>query len=353
MQNMLVSAQDIRSQAEKIKLEEPRIRERDLARRLGISEAAYLQAYVGQGVSRLKPEFDNIMQSMALLEQVLLITRGDAVVHEVTGCYRDLHVKNGIGIAMGDVDVRLFLRNWRYGFILDNPYTQRRSLQFFDAYGQAVHKVFATDETDMQAWHRLVSVFEDTIDAGDMDIWMMPQAKIQLPTLVDYEIKRFRQEWDELQDVHEFYELLKGYALDTNRSKAFELAGKTRAYRLTTESVENLLTALSLNEVASKIIVGNTGCIQIFAGQVKQLVRYGPWFNVLDPKFNLHLDTNQIDQVWLVKRPSRFGQITSVEAMDAQGETILTLFGVQDAYSTERDEWREIVCGLEALEKYS
>lgn len=350
MQTMLVSAQDIRAQAEQLKQTEPRLRERDLAQRLGISEAAYLQAHIGLGISRLKPAFENIMQSMALLEEVLLITRGDAVVHEITGSYRDLHVKNGIGIAMGQVDVRLFLRNWHYGFVLDEPYTQRRSLQFFDAYGVAVHKVFATDETDLMAWNRLVQTYVDHHDAGDMDIWMMPSPLIHDAQLSDSEIERYRQDWDALQEVHEFYELLKGYALDTNRIRAFELAGANRAYRLHTDSVEQLMTALSLNEVASKIIVGNSGCVQIFSGVIKQLVRYGKWFNVLDPHFNLHLDTDSISQVWLIKRPSRYGQITSIEAFDAQGETILTLFGVPDGITAEPDGWREVLNALPKLE---
>jgi hypothetical protein len=37
------------------------------------------------------------------------------------------------------------------------------------------------------------------------------------------------------------------------------------------------------------IFVGNMGCIQIHGGPVEKIVPMGPWINVMDPRFNLHL----------------------------------------------------------------
>ncbi len=43
---------------------------------------------------------------------------------------------------VGPIDLRLFTRNWAFGYLLEEETRSgpRRSLQFFDANGTAVHK---------------------------------------------------------------------------------------------------------------------------------------------------------------------------------------------------------------------
>ena len=55
-----------------------------------------------------------------------------------------------MGQVVGEIDLRLFLRHWAFGYALDEDTRSgpRRSLQFFDASGTAVHKVYATAATD-------------------------------------------------------------------------------------------------------------------------------------------------------------------------------------------------------------
>ena len=51
-----------------------------------------------------------------------------------------------MGQVVGEIDLRLFLRHWAFGYVLDEDTRSgpRRSLQFFDRAGAAVHKVYAT-----------------------------------------------------------------------------------------------------------------------------------------------------------------------------------------------------------------
>ena len=67
--------------------------------------------------------------------------------------------------------------------------------------------------------------------------------------------------------------------------------------------------------------------IQIHTGPVRQLRRTGPWYNVLDPKFNLHLDTTAIASSWVVNKPTSDGWVTSLELYAANGDLIAQFFG--------------------------
>jgi putative hemin transport protein len=92
--------------------------------------------------------------------------------------------------------------------------------------------------------------------------------------------------------------------------------------------------------------VGNRGCIQIHSGPVKSIKPMGPWINVLDETFHLHLRTDHIQEVWAVRKPTKDGHVTSLEAYNAEGEMIIQFFGKRKEGSDERAEWREIMENL-------
>lgn len=74
----------------------------------------------------------------------------------------------------------------------------------------------------------------------------------------------------------------------------------------------------------------------------------GGWFNVLDPEFNLHLRTTGIAQAWRVVKPTEDGDVTSIELLDADGDTIAQFFGARKPGQPERADWRDLVAGVTA-----
>ena len=72
----------------------------------------------------------------------------------------------------------------------------------------------------------------------------------------------------------------------------------------------------------------------------------GPWVNVLDPGFNLHLREDHIASAWVVKKPTADGLVTSLELFDAQGETIAMFFGERKPGKRESCEWRALIDNL-------
>lgn len=48
------------------------------------------------------------------------------------------------------------------------------------------------------------------------------------------------------------------------------------------------------------MFVPNSSATQIHNGTVHKLMEMGPWFNVLDPKFNLHANMSLISESWCI-----------------------------------------------------
>ncbi len=62
------------------------------------------------------------------------------------------------------------------------------------------------------------------------------------------------------------------------------------------DAVERMLQAAVESELPIMCFVGNRGMVQIRTGPVRNLRRTGPWFNVLDERFNLHLNTGAVSE---------------------------------------------------------
>ncbi|NEJ83417.1 hemin-degrading factor, partial [Rhizobium leguminosarum] len=72
----------------------------------------------------------------------------------------------------------------------------------------------------------------------------------------------------------------------------------------------------------------------------------GPWINIMDPTFHLHLRQDHIAETWAVRKPTTDGHVTSLEAYNAEGEMIIQFFGKRKEGSDEHAEWREIMENL-------
>ncbi|MCA1851910.1 MAG: hypothetical protein LC647_05825, partial [Beggiatoa sp.] len=132
------------------------MRAREAARRLCASEAELVASVCGTSAVRLDPDFGALVASLPALGEVMALTRNEHAVHERTGRYENLQIGAAFGLVLGpEIDLRLFLQRWRYGFAVTETgqHGSRRSLQFFDTHGTALHK--ATSRTG--AMSRLTS----------------------------------------------------------------------------------------------------------------------------------------------------------------------------------------------------
>lgn len=334
---------DLVQRREDILSREPRLRARDLASRLGISEAELLA--IGTASSHVTPlaaNWPGIIADVSKLGQVMALTRNESVVHERKGIYGKLEGGAHVGLIVGDdIDLRIFFSHWRFGFAVVETGGEavKRSLQFFDAQGVAVHKIYLTDKSDIGVFDQLVS---DHQSLELIAVETVPRAEPEAALAdSDIDVAGFRAAWDGLKDTHEFHGLLNKFKLQ--RLQAMRLAGDARAQRVSHEALRDAMTAASKIDLPIMVFVGNHGMIQIHTGPVNTLKIMGPWYNVLDDLFNMHLREDHIGSIWVVRKPTDDGVVTSLEVFDAQGDLMVTLFGKRKPGMKEDAGWRQVV----------
>jgi putative hemin transport protein len=334
MENTITS---IKHQWNNLKIENPKLRIRDAAKKLGLSEAELVNT--GEYNTLLNDNFKELLKETNTLGYVMALTRNDYCVHERKGVYTKVGFNGNIGLVVTpDIDLRLFMTHWHFGFAVNE--NDRLSLQFFDADGNAVHKIYLTDKSDMEAYHQLVTKYRAEEQNQQLTIQATPQNGVEKP---DHEVavNVFQEAWIALQDTHDFHGLLKDHGL--TRTQALRLAPDGYAQKINLSALKQILTKASDSSTPIMVFTGSAGCIQIHTGEIKKLVQTGPWFNVLDPEFNMHLREDGIDSIWLVKKPTTDGLVHSIEVYDKDGNTIVQFFGKRKPGIPESEDWRAIL----------
>ncbi|MFQ6550455.1 hemin-degrading factor [Aestuariibius sp. 2305UL40-4] len=327
--------------------EHPKLRDRDLADKLGVSEAQLLAAQTGLTATRIAAHPDRLMPATETLGTVMALTRNPSCVHEKDGQYANYYPgQHAAMILNGAIDLRIFPSHWRHAFAVETETEggTRRSLQVFDAAGDAVHKIYLRDGADLDAWTRLKA--DLAIDDQGQTLACDPRTPPEAPKSNLNKADILRDEWRRLTDTHQFLRLCA--KLKMNRLGAYRIAGAPFVRRLKTDALDAMLHKAAADAVPIMVFVGNRGCIQIHSGPIETLKPIGPWQNVLDPDFNLHLRLDHVAEVWAVDKPTQRGPAISVEAFDADGSLILQTFGIGKDGADTRPAWNALVDTLES-----
>ncbi|HEY0253079.1 MAG TPA: ChuX/HutX family heme-like substrate-binding protein [Kofleriaceae bacterium] len=312
-------------------------RARDLAAELGISEGELVARSLGSDAIRLSQDHAKILLDLPRVGRCMALTRNEPCVSEVKGRYGGIELGAHAGQVIGQaIDLRVFLTRWHAAF--EVKANDRRSVQIFDRTGTAVHKVYLEPDGELAAWERLIETHR--IDPV-VPTWEAATVKTETP---DREIDRdgLARDWDAMTDTHEFFHLLAKHR--ASRTQALRLAGDERARAVRNNAIELLLHEAVESGERIMIFVGNPGCIQVFSGAIANVVRHGPWLNVLDPGFNLHLRDDLVAASWVVAKPTRSGVVRSLELYDRSGETIALVFAKRDDRErAENPAWQQVL----------
>ncbi len=320
----------------------PKARERDLAAQLGITEAELVAAHCGEGVTRIEPRVADILKRLQAVGEVMALTRNESAVHEKIGVYEKVIAGDHTALVLGtQIDLRIFPRTWAHGFAVEkrDGDAVRRSLQFFDASGEAVHKVHLREGSHLPAYEALVASLTSgdqgrTLEARALE----PAEPVDAHGETGPDVAALRDRWSRMTDVHQFFGMLK--ELKLSRRSAVRLVGDDRAWRLDGQAVSAMMHHVAEQAIPVMCFVGNRGCIQIHSGPIASVKPMGPWINVMDETFHLHLRMDRIAEVWAVRKPTQDGHVTSVEVFDAAGGMIIQFFGERHEGETERSDWR-------------
>lgn len=328
-----------------LKEENPGKYARDIAGLMNISEAELTFARVGHDAWRLRGDVREILAALESVGETKCICRNDYAVHEQVGAFTHQHLSGHAGLILNPraLDLRLFLNQWASVFHISEAtaHGERQSIQFFDHQGDALLKVYATDNTDLTAWGDLLTRF---IFAGNPPLALKTAdvpAHAENPdaSLVD-------TEWRAMTDVHQFFSLLKRHNL--SRQQAFRLVGDDLACRVDNTALAQLLETARQDGNEIMIFVGNRGCVQIFTGVVEKLMPMKGWLNIFNPAFTLHLLEDAIAESWVTRKPTADGHVTSLELFAADDTQIAQLYGQRSEGEPEQSQWRSQIDALTA-----
>jgi len=342
---MSTATTDLKTAWAELRQAEPKLRIRDAAAKLGVSEAELL--ITGATVTRLRSEWPDLLDAFKSLGRVMCLTRNEHAVHERKGLFREIGFFGGgaMGQVVGpDIDLRLFPMSWTAAFAVrkDEETGANDSIQIFGADGLALHKVFLQEDSDRAAFDKLVADFQ-----SDEQGFVAVPVDLPAADKPDSEIDRegFLAAFKAMEDTHHFFGLLRKFGV--GRVQALRLLGEEFAVPVKNDVTADLLRLASAEQLPIMIFVGNRGCIQIHTGEVSKIVPFGAeWINVLDDEFNLHLREPGIASAWLVRKPTKDGVVTSIELYDAAGENIALLFGKRKPGQPEDGNWRNLAESL-------
>jgi putative hemin transport protein len=340
------SAADIRQAI----LDNPKTRERDLAEKLGITEAQLVAAQIGHGVTPIDAHPDQLMPAAASLGEVMALTRNTSCVSEKVGRYENYHPgKHAAMILTEEIDLRIFPSHWKHGFAVEKQTDNgvRRSIQVFDAAGDAVHKIHLREGSNLDAWGRIKTDLK--VEGVSPELQVEARKPVEEAKSRPDKAEELRAEWDKMTDTHQFLRVCS--KLKMNRLGAYRVVGAPYVRRLTPEAVDVMLHKVQEAGIEFMIFVGNQGCIQIHNGPLKNLRAMGPWQNILDPGHDMHLRLDHIAEVYAVEKPTQRGPALSIEAFDARGYLIAQYFPMGREGRDTRPQWRDIVQALPELQE--
>ncbi len=273
-----------------------RARARDFTDAHGIPEAALLAAHVGPDIVHVAAAPDRLIPLAAALGEALALTRNDSAVQERQGRYCP---HDPVTVAGDGIELHIRPAQWVHAFAVTERTAKsvKRSVQIFDAAGDAVHKIHLTDDSDVAAFADLVAALR------------LPDQPEALP---------FLPRATPIPDAPDPARTLR---------------------RLSPAAMTELLERAAAGGVSLAIRVTNPGCAQVFRGTVARILPAGYWINVMDPRFNLHLRTDHLATVLLTQAPDGL----TVDAFGPTGEAILSVGAGPDASG-----WDALARGLTA-----
>jgi len=295
------------------------IDQRRIAERRGMSEAELVAEQAGINVVRLRTDWELTLHRLGAVGPVIGLTGNHHATIESVAVYRNIATRGPAAqVSDGDTDLCLFLSEWRTGFALTEGGSRepRRSLQFFDAGGSAVHKVFLREDSDVDA-------FDELVDRQASENQRAPPvfevAPGQPPS--DQSANAASDSGSDLGDRDGSLPVVD--SIDVAPADLF--AGPMWSRRVATASIRQVLSAAIASEAPLLIMVGNHGAIQNHAGPVGGLRQVDGRLAIVNGKFNLHLDESGVASAWVVRKSTPDRVVTSLELYDRAGEMVVYL----------------------------
>jgi len=236
-----------------------KLRIRDISNKLNVSEAELLSLSVNDSVSFLSINDFNQFFTYLLsnIDKVMFLIRSEFVVHEKIIIPFQYKIINDsiINKKNNSLLIKFNSETFKYSFFEIKKHNNRnlKSFQFFDYYGTSVLKIYLKGKKDVE--------FENLAN----------QYKIEYK-----------------------YQIQKDFTSDKYiqfKNKHSDKIPPHSDFKLT---LRQLLNGIAKKSIPVNIYAFGIECMQCHSDIIKNIVDYGPWLNVMDKNFNIHVLENKI-----------------------------------------------------------
>lgn len=272
--------------------------DQEVAASMGLSEAEVVAAQVGHYVTRLVPDWAGIFRMLPKLGEIRAVTSSGGAEIDAAGEFPTCQEGREIlAYRRAAIDLRVAIGHWRSAFLLAVPDAatgkRKRSIEFFGLDGRAIHKVFLTSASSVDAFEEIAERFVNASQSQQVTV------------------------------------------MESVGRKGDELSGG-RGRRVKPQAIGSFLERLHRAGTGVFGILGNRGCAQAYRGAVEMFWERDGWLRISEARRKLRLRVADVAEAWVVEKPRQAGTLRSLELFDAQGGVAATLL----PFGEERT-WRQ------------
>ena len=290
------------------KPENEKLRIKDIANHLKVSEAELLSCQIdSSNLKYLKIlDYNIFFKDLFKSKKVMFLIRSNYIVHEkVVICSEIEYHKNKIFYKD-----KKSLIDFNYHKI-ENSFFEKKihqnkpllSFQFFDKYGHAILKIFLKSK-DYNIFESLADKFSFTYD---------------------YSLQK------NLYQNNEIIDQKKSINLDSQKNQ------NTKKIKTDNLILRTILEYASQNKFPIQIHASGNHSVQYHFGLVRNIMDFGPWINVIDKNFNIHVMENKISNNFITINEINGKCFYQIQILDENNNLIL-LISADDKYHKEFNE---------------
>ena len=274
------------------------LRIRDAASKLGVSEAELLSTEIGDTTSYLSIDnYYEFFKNILKLNKVMFLVRNDFVVHEkiitaLSYILKENYIMSKDGNRLIDVN----FNNIKYAFFQKKKHKkiELKSFQLFDNNGNSIIKIYLKDDNH-NPFDKIAEKYKKKY------LYELQSQDLTLQNNSNYYT---------FQDINVFYK-----QRQTN-SHSHKIAG---------ENFRSIIDKVSDYKIKIQIILVSKNIIQYHEDKLIKIVDYGPWYNILDKNFNLHILEKKIHHLEIHNLSTSEIDYHLINVLDENDNTILTL----------------------------
>ena len=312
----------LKSRWDSFRAENKRVRIRDAARELQTTEAELLSTEIDDNTYYLSIDnFQKFIEQVLSVDKLMFLIRSDIAVHEVTVDSCNMQLKNNCILDSDNSIILDFDRNlFKHVFyqIKNHANKNLRSFQIFDSNGNASLKIYLKGKD------------ESKFDNIGLKYKINYNYEIPPVTHLNHKIANYHSD----KKVNFYFT---DYIERDSRNQK----------KIKKESLRMILNSASDNKTPIQIHGIGPGSVQYYKGRIKNIVDYGPWINVIDRTFNLHLLEDKLGVSFLTKYSSKSSMhYYCVDFFDDEKNHILGISSIENF----EDSFFDIVNKLEVIE---